>query len=284
MAKEINRTFICDHINDGYLQMIDAVAHCPEYKVSPRGQEIKEITNAHLILTNPKNCLLTLKNRKLNYKFATIEKFEYIAGSHNPSRLLKLNSNLKHFVNDYGFFDGHYSTRLHYWLPYIIGLLKKDPDSRQAVISIYGQQDRHASKDIPCTLTMQFLMRDKKLHMIVNMRSNDILWGVPYDTNSFCFILEVVAAALEVEMGTYSLNAGSLHLYTEREKQLTDLLKDTSTVDYRNPVLHYAPFEQVKDKLSAFLSLYDSNELNRMSSSEPLINHWLTLYATEFDL
>lgn len=251
------RIYKGEHINDIYLDMIQDISANPEYITKPRGQEIKEVLDAKIVLTNPRNCLITLTKRKLNYKFAMIEKFEYVAGHHRPLRLIDLNKNLGFFMNDVGIFDGHYGTRITYWMPYIIALLNKDPDTRQAVINIYGQQDRHASKDIPCTLTMQFFIREDKVHMIVTMRSNDVLWGVPYDTNAFCFLLECVAASLSREMGTYTLNAGSLHIYTEREKQLTDLLTDTETNSHKNPEITDCSFESIQDNLLTYLLSHD---------------------------
>jgi len=279
----MQKVFEGEHINDIYLDIIKALSTSPEYIASPRGMEVKEILNARLVLTNPRNCLITLKDRKLNYRFATIEKFEFIAGNHKPSRLLELNPNLAGFVNEYGFFDGHYEQRMHYWLPYIIGLLSTDPDSRQAVINIYGQQDRHKSKDIPCTLTMQFLIREEKLHMIVNMRSNDVLWGVPYDTASFCFIMEVVAASLGVELGTYSLNAGSLHLYTEREEQLTKLLTNTEVNEHKQPEIIAMDFDSIRDALNGFLLTYDEG-LPDYDILDQVFPKWLADYAREFKL
>lgn len=280
----MKRVFEGEHINDIYLQAIEEVSKNPESVVRPRGMEIKEIRNATFILTNPKNCLVTLKERKLNYKFATIEKFEFVAGNHRPGRLLELNPNLKSFLNDYGFFDAHYETRLHYWLPYIVGLLKKDPDSRQAVINIYGQQDRHSSKDIPCTLTMQFMIRDGKLDMIVNMRSQDLLWGTPYDVNSFCFIMEVIASALMVELGTYYHNMGSLHLYTEREDQLTKLLADRTLNTHINPEISDYDFDIIKDELTHFLISYDGQADFSETEVDNAYLKFIGEYVREFKL
>jgi thymidylate synthase len=280
----MKRVFEGEHINDIYIDIIKELSRNPESIVRPRGMEIKEIRNATIILTNPKNCLVTLKERKLNYRFATIEKFEFIAGNHKPERLLSLNPNLQGFLNEYGFFDGHYETRLHYWLPYVVGLLKKDPDSRQAVINIYGQQDRHASKDIPCTLTMQFMLRDGKLDMIVNMRSQDLLWGTPYDVNGFCFIMEVIASSLMVELGTYYHNMGSLHLYTEREEQLTKLLENQVINGHYNPTLDDFDFEIIKDQLNGFLMSFDDGCLTDEELNKEVFPNYLNEYVREFKL
>lgn len=220
----MNKHFTADNADDLYQKLISAVAYAPEYIVRPRKMEVKEITNVTAVLTNPRHCLVTLKDRKLNYAFSTIEKLQYLTGECDPDRLVFYNSNIAHFQNKYGFYDGDYSVRIHYWLEYIYKVLKADPDTRQAVMTIYGPQDRHESLDIPCTVMHQYMIRDGKLNLTVVMRSNDLLWGFPLDINAFCFLQEFLAACLNVEIGTYTHIVGSMHLYTEREEQLTKLL------------------------------------------------------------
>jgi thymidylate synthase len=49
------------------------------------------------------------------------------------------------------------------------------------------------------------------------MRSNDIYRGFPADVFAFTFIQELLARALQLEIGTYNHFVGSLHLYDEDE-------------------------------------------------------------------
>jgi len=47
------------------------------------------------------------------------------------------------------------------------------------------------------------LIRNKQLHMLTNMRSNDAFWGLPHNIFSFTMIQEILARTLSVELGTY---------------------------------------------------------------------------------
>lgn len=202
----------------------------------PRGMEVKEVLGLQFILTNPLNCLCTLKERKLNYKFAVIEKMEYISGKSNPSAICHYNKNFSHFINkDTGHFDGSYGPRIGRQIDYIYQLLKRDPDSRQAVININNESDKHDTLDVPCTVSLQFLLRENKLNLVVTMRSNDLLWGTPYDVNGFCFLLEMMAKWLNVKIGIYIHNNGSTHFYTERKGQLLNLLINDGINEENNP-------------------------------------------------
>ena len=91
-------------------------------------------------------------------------------------------------------------------------MLKADPNTRQAVIHIKDASNEQ-TKDLPCTLTLQFLIRGGKLNLIANMRSNDIWLGFPYDAFSFTCLQMKMAMELGVEVGFYIHMAGSMHLY-----------------------------------------------------------------------
>jgi len=278
--------FEADNINELYLQIIKEVSSNPQYVTSPRGMQIKETTGIVARLTNPKKCLITLKDRKLNYAFAAIEKLQYLSGNTDVDGLVYYNEGFKNYANDYGIFDGAYPERLAYWYRHVYELLKADPDTRQAVMSIYGTQDRHKSKDIPCTVMFQFMIRNGKLNMISYMRSNDVLWGFPYDTNGFCFVQQALAAMLGVEVGYYELHAGSLHIYTERENQLTTLLvnKDELNINIVD-IPHYDSLDALKNDLNMFWIAERAKRVDNITHSVvSLLPEWLLQYYNIADL
>ncbi len=96
----------------------------------------------------------------------------------------------------------------------IISLLRARPTSRRAVIQLFDASDlAHSYKSIPCTCTIQFLIREERLNLFVNMRSNDAFLGLPHDIFAFTMLQEIVARSIGVELGEYRHTAGSLHLY-----------------------------------------------------------------------
>jgi len=226
--------YTTNNFNDLYQEMVKVVLNNGE-RYSPRGQEVLEVIGRSFKLTNPKNCLCTLKARKLNYRFATIEKLEYLTGESDPKRLCFYNNNMRHFQNDSGEYDGAYGPRVKPQLDWCYFQLKKDSDTRQAVITIRNSSDCHETKDHPCTLSLQFFLRDKKLHLVATMRSNDLLWGTPYDINGFCFLQEVLASWLNVETGDYIHQVGSLHIYTERLEKYKAIKDNDETINITQP-------------------------------------------------
>ncbi len=116
-----------------------------------------------------------------------------------------------------------------------IETLRCHPESRQAVMTMWHGTDLiHAlaldKKDLPCTLTHQFLLRNGYLHMITTMRSNDAWLGFPYDVFCNTQLLKLIADELGVEAGTYTHNAGSMHYYERNFERIDEILRSDSKV------------------------------------------------------
>ena len=106
----------------------------------------------------------------------------------------------------------------------LIDELKKNPDSRRAILiytrpSIWVDFDEGGRSDFICTNACQYLIRDDKLVSIVNMRSNDAIYGFKNDAAWQMYIQDKIADELDVETGDLIWNAGSLHVY-ERHFEL----------------------------------------------------------------
>ena len=205
---------------------------------NPRGFLCNEIIAPQIILTDPKNCLVTLKNRKLNYAYLIVEKMMYLSQVCYPEILMAYNAKMKDFLNqETDNFDGAYGPRIAKGeqLKYCYEQLKSDKDSRQAVVTINDFTDRRVSLDKPCTLSLQFLIRKGKLDLIVTMRSNDILWGLCLDVPAFCFLQEVMAFWLGIPVGNYIHTAASFHYYKEFEERLISFVDDNELNDEEIP-------------------------------------------------
>jgi len=101
----------------------------------------------------------------------------------------------------------------------VIALLREKPTSRRAVIQLFDAQDlveRHT--EIPCTTTLQFLLRDGRVDLVVTMRSNDAYLGLPHDTFCFTMLQEIVARSIGAELGIYRHFAASMHIYEGEEE------------------------------------------------------------------
>lgn len=104
-----------------------------------------------------------------------------------------------------------------------IEALMQNPASRQALM-IYTRPSMHIDakvdnmRDFICTNTVQLVIRKNKLHYMVNMRSNDVVFGYKGDRHWHDFVFELALHRLQgkyptLEKGLMFWNAGSLHIY-----------------------------------------------------------------------
>jgi len=98
----------------------------------------------------------------------------------------------------------------------VIELLRRKPSTRQAVIQLFNAEDILKDySDIPCTCTIQFLVRKRHLHAMTYMRSNDAFVGLPHDIFAFTFLQEIFARSIGARLGTYKHAVGSVHIYDD---------------------------------------------------------------------
>ena len=185
--------------------------------VAPRGMKIRERVGVQLEVFNARNNVLVSEARNLNYRFMVAEWLWIWFGHSDVETIKQYNSEIARFSDDGMTFLGAYGPPVLSGVNHVMNKLLKDPDSRQAVIDIYGGTEAHlkgfVTKDVPCTLTLQFFIRNGQLDTIANMRSSDIWLGLPYDFFNFSMIANAIAAQLGVPTGRLVMNLGSSHLY-----------------------------------------------------------------------
>jgi thymidylate synthase len=154
-----------------------------------------------------------------------------------------------------------------------IKLLRAKPSSRRAVVQIFSAKDlqgttNSATKgekaaEVPCTCTLQFFVRESRLHMVVYMRSSDAYLGLPHDVFAFTMIQEIVAGLLQIDLGTYRHAVGSLHLYKKHIKFVERYLNEGWQKKVPMPAMPWDSLEGSIDLLLAF-----EKELRRGSISD----------------
>ena len=110
-------------------------------------------------------------------------------------------------------------------LDYVIGLLRTQPETRQAAISIYDAKEWESyTNDTPCTYAVQFTVLDSKLNMSVVMRSNDLWYGFCNDQYQFSNLQMLVANETGYDVGTYYQFAHNLHLYNDKLPEQKEMM------------------------------------------------------------
>lgn len=251
---------VADGINGAWLEVMNSL-NKKGIEQSPRGKANKEILDMSVEIKNPKKRILSLPIRKTSLPFAFGELMWYLSGRNDLYMMSYYSKNMKNFSDDgktlnsaYGYriFGHHNAINFNQWED-VVNRLSRDSETRQAIIHLHTPNNKPTNDEV-CTLTLQFLIRDGKLDMKTNMRSNDIIWGFTYDVFSFTTFQELIANELGVEVGTYYHNVASMHIY-EKDYNLLD------TVDAFYNQLNYIT-EYDKEFSYDGLTLYDNQLYN----------------------
>jgi thymidylate synthase len=241
----------------GYVQLASwVVDHGLPF--TSRGLSTLELTGVTLEFPDPTGVMLPLGvNRKVNTRLAAVETLQLLSGNGDPSLLLRAAPSYADvLVHPENLTYGSYGLRLRYQWDALIGLLRREPDTRRAVLTIWREDDLTHDGDRPCTLTLQFLVRDDKLELIVNMRSQDLYRGVPYDLFMFTQAQLSLAAQLGLGVGRYTHHVGSLHVYAsdlEAVGMLTTPLTGMPAGEYPRGILSVTPDVTYCTEVAQFL-------------------------------
>jgi thymidylate synthase len=184
-------------------------------------RKTKELICVGFAVDNPRARLIYCPARRLDLAFAFANFVWALGGNNDVSSISFYNPKGAMFSEDGKHFSGALGHRMQCTkcgsqLTAVVGMLKKDPASRRAVIQFYSDSDSALRpKDTPCIIAMHLIIREGKLLAIVHMRSQSAMMVMPYDIILFTMLHELIAAELGVELGTYFHISDSLHIYDD---------------------------------------------------------------------
>ena len=236
---------IHEDFNHIYQSLIEKFVEKPDYKVTNKdGETLYEFINPSITILRPMNCFALCRGMSLNYLKGELE--WYYSGSPYKEDITKYSKFWEKLsedgwsnVSNYGKFL-LYDRNVHNYtqFEYVLSCLLKNPESKKAVMVLYNKDHAYKSKDNPCTMYLQFFIRDNELNMFVKMRSSDIWFGMPYDVPFFVSIQYLIYSYLErfgkykdLKIGRYNHQSGSLHLYERNLIQVQEEIKNYNRKD-----------------------------------------------------
>lgn len=211
------------------------------YDINQHGEESKprdlKVIEKLLSQTDidPTKVIANFEKRKFNWKYFAGELAWYL----NQDNDVEYISNFSNFwgnITNPGTneINSNYGTLLFgEQLKWVVDSLKADKNTRQAIAFLNQPKFQfEGNKDFVCTMYMNFFIRNNKLNMKVQMRSNDVFYGLTFDAPFFGFVLQHVRLWLlekypDLELGTYFHCADNIHYY-ERHFDLADSIMDNA--------------------------------------------------------
>ena len=221
------RYYSGENITKVFELVLESILLDPDFIISPRGQEVKEIRDCAMEIENPLENIYENKYRSSPLKYIAAELLWYFSGTNNPTYIEKYAGLWKSLHNADGTVNSSYGNLLfsekneHGFTQYnwVIASLKKDKDSRQAFMH-YNKPSHQflENKDQVCTLQSLFHIRENKLHMTLSMRSNDVIYGFMTDWAFFSVLhyhvfLHLKEYYKDLKMGSYTHISHSMHVY-----------------------------------------------------------------------
>lgn len=213
---------VIPNMREGYATIVEAVLAGD--RVSPRGHETREIMNAMIRLQDPTDAIPLGSRPKLNLAIGAAESVHLIGGLSDAQQLVNVTKNFQPFVREHRLL-GAYGPRIARQIPWVLQRLTDDTSSRQAGVMIWRDDELLLpdNPDVPCTVFLQWVIRDGRLSAITHMRSNDVWLGTPYDIMMFTNLQLALCYVLSIPPGEYIHCATSLHAYERDVKKLHDL-------------------------------------------------------------
>ncbi len=121
----------------------------------------------------------------------------------------EINSNYGHLI---------WSEQYHNQFDSVVNELRTKPDSRRASMiytrpSIWVEYNDQNKNDFICTNSVTYYIRDDELHCVVQMRSNDVIFGYRNDYAWQEYVLCALADELGVNDGDMYWQVQNLHVY-----------------------------------------------------------------------
>jgi len=240
-----------------------------------RGFDCLEIPTPVLIeMKHPCDRYVTIPERKWNKYLGFVESLWLASGTNHMELPGSYVSNMYNFSDDGKYMRAGYGSRIRSFngvardyecpiplvgsltiedirsvdqLKFVVDTLKKDINSRQALITIHDPvKDDYTkdgslkiTKDQPCSRSLQFMVVDGRLNLTSYMRSNDLIWGLSaVNVFNFCFMQEYVAQMLNVPVGKYYHFVNNLHVYENFIDQIKTFAK-YDEYDFKTKELFY---------------------------------------------
>jgi len=194
----------------------------------PRDLEVTELLYAGYQI-NPKEPFANFTSREFNWKYFAGELAWYLNKDTNIDYINKFSGFWKNITNPgTNEINSNYGSLLFgEQLQWVVDSLKADKNTRQAIAFLNQPKYQfEGNKDFVCTMYLNFSIRHNKLDMKVQMRSNDIFYGLTFDSPFFAFVHQHVYLWLkstypELELGVYHHWADNIHFY-ERHFELAE--------------------------------------------------------------
>lgn len=221
-----------DSMNEQFKQIVQKI-NTEGIQSAPRGLQVKELELQTLEI-NPIFAIPDFKARPFDWKYFLGELGWYLKRDTNIDFI----SNFSNFWQKIATPEGYVNSNYGYiifddQLEWAKKSLINDKNTRQAICFVNRPMYQYeGNKDFVCTMYLNFWIRDNALNMKVQMRSNDVFYGLTYDAPFFAFVQQTMWHWLketypDLTLGKYYHCADNIHFYERHFEKANDISKES---------------------------------------------------------
>jgi len=119
----------------------------------------------------------------------------------------------RHFNAEYENHDTDYTGKGFDQLKRVVDTLKSNPNDRRMIVSAWNPLQMDKMGLPPCHYSFQVTVTGKKLNLMWNQRSVDVMLGLPFNIASYGLLLHLLAKESGLEEGRLVGFLGDTHIY-----------------------------------------------------------------------
>lgn len=247
-------------INEGYISLVRNLVQNPDYhkvvKLSGSGKGVLinkksrvHLRNVHIMFENPAEFKVADPRRsEIMNEYMIKERALFDEGIIDANRMGTISKVWKGIANpdqtinaNYGYMVYHlkdagnskFDPIMMSQFEWCQDRLVRNPHTLQAIMHFNRPKDQYQGNlDQPCTVFAQFTVEQNKLNFHSYMRSNDVIYGTPYNLAYFKILQQRMCDwlntnhHLNLSMGYLHHNTTSLHLYDDKISIASQIIGD----------------------------------------------------------
>ena len=203
------RQFFIDELNDG------------AFTVDRSGQKTIELVGASFLADEPA-IFGTINKDYVDaelrwYESESTNIYDIYEDEKDPPQAWQYSANRHGEINsNYGYLI--WNNRFHCQYERALEELEENPDSRRAIMiynrpDIWMEYNNNGKNDFICTNAVCYYIRNEELQAVVQMRSNDVVFGYKNDFAWQQYVLDSLANDLGIQPGFITWQVQNLHVY-----------------------------------------------------------------------
>lgn len=217
---EIYKNLLLDICNNGVESEDKRLFHCTQ---PPSQIKMKAINGACFQIDLQKDGFPLISLRKINIKAFIAETIWFLTGDNKTESFLKKHTKI---WEDFTESDGTVTSYGHRWRKHfgrdqvtgVLQMLQIDSSSRHGVIVTWDAATDSLSNgikraNVPCQIALAVNIMDNKLNLHSIWRAEDMILGFPYDIAGNALLAHILAAHLNIEVGSYTHYIANAHIY-----------------------------------------------------------------------